>query len=209
VILEKCPTCEGKFLEHARNICIEEICTLVGNKCPYSENGCTCTMTEALLPLHVSKCLYRKVDCPLNKIPDHGCSWSGILKDLQSHLKNAHGNIISDRNYCTSNVFQSDVKVIFYKSEIFVYCKYLKGSEWFAIVQRAGCTVEKFKCVFRIWSSRNKIESVNMTFTITNVNESIDDVFEEGRSMILDDIVVKNFIAGDDVTMMVVVEEAK
>jgi hypothetical protein len=48
-----------------------------------------------------------------------------------------------------------------------------------------------------------------MTFTVTNINESTDDVFEEGRSMILDDIVVKNFVSGDDLTMMVIVEEAK
>jgi hypothetical protein len=34
-------------------------------------------------------------------------------------------------------------------------------------------------------------------------------VFEEGRSMILDDIIVKNFAAGDDLSMMVIVEEAK
>jgi hypothetical protein len=209
MILEKCPTCEGEFLEHARNIPVEEICTLVGNKCPYSESGCTCTLTEALLPLHVSKCLYRKVDCPVNKIPNHNCLWSGALKDLQSHLENVHGDIISNRNYFLSNVFRSDAKIVLHKSEIFIYCKYLKGSEWFAVIQRAGCTEETFKCVFRFSSSQNKIEFINMTFTVTNINESIDDVFEEGRSMVLDDNVVKNFVAGDDLTMMVIVEEAK
>lgn len=209
VTLEKCSVCEAQFLEHARNIPVEEICTIVGNKCPYSENGCTYTLTEALLPLHVSKCFHRRVDCPLNKLPNRTCSWSGALKDLQSHLKNVHGNLISDRNYITSNAFQSDAKIILHKSEIFIFCKYLKGSEWFAIIQRAGCTEQTFKGVFRIWSPKNKTEFINMTFTVTNINESTDDVFEEGRSMILDDIVVKNFVSGDDLTMMVIVEEAK
>jgi hypothetical protein len=96
-----------------------------------------------------------------------------------------------------------------HKSEIFIYYKYLKGSEWFAIIQRAGCTEETFKGIFRIWSSQNKIEFINMAFTVTSINESIDDVFEEGRSMILDDVVVKNFVAGDNLSMMVAVEEAK
>lgn len=209
VILEKCPACEGQFLEHARNIPVEEICTIVGNKCPYSESGCTCTLTQALLPLHVSKCLHRGVVCPLNKIPDHSCSWLGVLKDLESHLKNVHGNIISDRNYITSNVFQSDAKIILHKNEIFIFCRYLKGNEWFAIIQRAGCTEHKFKGVFRIWTSQNKLEFISMTFTVTNINENIDDVFEEGRSMILDDIVVKNFVTGGDLSMMTIVEEAK
>lgn len=209
VILEKCPACEGQFLEHARNIPVEEICTIVGNRCPYCENGCTCTLTQALLPRHVSKCLHRGVVCPLNKIPDHSCSWFGVLKDLESHLKSVHGNMISDRNYITSNVLRSDAKIILHKKEIFIFCRYLKGNELFAIIQRAGCTEQTFKGVFRIWTSQNKLEFISMTFPVTSINENIDDVFEEGRSMILDDIVVRNFVAGGDLSMMTVVEEAK
>jgi hypothetical protein len=208
-VLEKCPACEGEFLEHARNIPVEEICKLVGHKCPYSESGCNYTLTEALLPLHASECCYRKVDCPLNKVPNRNCSWSGVLKGLESHLKNVHGDMISVRNYIMSNVFQNDAKIILHKGETFIFLKYLKGREWFAIIQRAGCTKETFKCVFRICSPKNKIGFITMTFTVTNINESTDDVFEEGRSMILDDIVVKNFVEGDDLSMMVAVEETK
>jgi hypothetical protein len=182
---------------------------LVGNKCPYSGSGCNFTLTEALLPLHVSKCLYREVGCPLNKISDHNCSWSGILKDLHFHLKQDHPNIISDRNYFTSSVSENDIKIIFHKSEMFIYFKYLRDNEWFAIVQRAGYSEKKFKCVFRIRSPENKIEFINMIFAVTSINKSIDNVFEEGQSMILDDDVIKNFVIGENLSMMVVVEEAK
>jgi hypothetical protein len=208
-MLQKCSECGGDFLGSARNIAIEEICMLVGNRCPYSGNGCNFALTKTLLPLHASKCLYREVDCLLIKIPDQNCSWFGTLKVLQSHLKQYHANIISEKNYFTSSVSENDIKIIFHKSEIFIYYKYLRDNEWFAIVQRAGCSEETFKCVFRIWSSENKFESINMTFTVTSISKSIDDVFEEGRSLILHDNVTKNFVTGDNLSMMVVVEEAK
>jgi hypothetical protein len=90
-----------------------------------------------------------------------------------------------------------------------MYSKFLRDNEWFAIVQKAGYSEENFKCVFRIRSPENKIEFINMTFAVTSINNSIDDVFEEGQSMILDDDVIKNFVTGDNLSMMVVVEEAK
>jgi hypothetical protein len=205
--LDKCSTCDGTFLEHARNIPIEEICRIVGNMCPYSENGCNYTLSAALLPGHVSRCFYRKLDCPLNKIPTYSCLWSSILKVLVPHLMQCHGDLVSERNYIMSTTLQSDTKILIHKDEIFVYYKYHKDSEWFAIVQRVGCTALKFRSVFIIRSSQNKIESVNMTFPVTSIDESIDDVLEEGRSMILDDTVVDKFVESDELCMMVAVEE--
>jgi hypothetical protein len=207
--LEKCTDCGAEFLGRARNLAIEEICMLVGNRCPYADSGCTFTLTETLLPLHVSKCFYKKVNCPLNKVPEGNCSWSGILKNLQPHLMQSHGNIISEKNYIMSNVSENDMKIMLHKSEIFIYCKYLKGNEWFAIVQRVGCSEEAFRCVFKIWSSENKVEFINMIFPVTNIDKNISDVFEEGSGMILDNHIIRNFVAGSNVSMMAAVEEAK
>jgi hypothetical protein len=208
--IDRCPTCYGTFLDHTRNIPIEEICKLVGNVCPYSENGCNCTLTAALLPGHVSRCVYRTLDCPLNKIPAYSCSWYGPLKSVISHFVKCHKQmVVSERNCFMSTALQSDMKIIIHKGEAFIYYKYLKDSEWFAIIQRAGCTADKFRSAFAIRSSQNKNERVHMRFPITNVQESIDNVFAEGRAMILDGDIVDNFVAGDELDMLVAVEEIK
>lgn len=207
--LDKCSTCDGTFLEHARNILIEQICKLIGNMCPYSASGCKYTLTATLLPVHVSRCVYRKLECPLNKIPACSCSWSSVVKNLVPHVMKCHEDKVSERNYIMSTALQSDVKIIIHKGEVFLYYKYHDGDEWFAIIQRVGCTELKFRSVFIIRSSQNKIESVNMTFPVTSIEESMDDVFEQGRSMILDDTVVDKFIVGDEICMMVAVEEVE
>jgi hypothetical protein len=120
---------------------------------------------------------------------------------------NGHADVVSERNCVMSATLQSDVKIIIHKDEIFVYYKYHKDSQWFAIVQKVGYTTLKFRSVFVISSPRNKIESINMIFPVTDTEESIDNILEEGRSMVLDDTVVDRFVEDGELCMMVAVEE--
>jgi len=205
--LDKCSTCDKTFLEHARNFVIEEICNLVGKKCPYFENGCKYSLTDPLLPVHASMCMYRNVKCPVNKFPLLDCPWTGVIKDLVPHLGRHHTNLISTRNYILSNLLESDTKIILHKGEVFTYHKFHKRDEWFAFVQRVGCTGRRFRSVFGIRSLQNNSRSVNTIFHVTNIEENTDDVLEEGRALMLDDAVVGNIVESGEKCIMVTVEE--
>lgn len=205
--LDKCSTCDKTFLEHARNFVIEEICNLLGKKCPYFENGCKFALTDSLLPVHASTCMYRNVKCPVNKFPLHDCPWTGVIKDLVPHLARHHTNLISTRNYILSSLLESDTKIILHKREVFTYHKFHKSDEWFAVVQRVGCTRRRFRSVFGIRSLHNNSRNVNMIFPVTNIEENIDDVLEEGRALMLDDAVVGNIVESGENFIMVTVEE--
>jgi hypothetical protein len=118
-----------------------------------------------------------------------------------------HKNLLSESSHFMSTSLRSETKIIILKGEAFLFYKYLRDKELFAIVQSVGCTSGTFRCVFGIRSLRNKIESVKMVFPVTNVNESVDSVVETGRTMILDGAVVDNFVKDDELCMMVAVEE--
>ena len=205
--LGKCSTCDVPFLNHARNFVIEEICNLVGKKCPYFVNGCKYALTDSLIPVHASTCIYRNVNCPVNKFPLHDCPWSGVIYDLVSHLGRFHTNLISNRNYILSSLLESDTKIILHKNEVFTYYKYFRNNECFAIVQRMGCTRQKFRSVFGIRPLQSNASCMNMIFPVTNVEENIDEVLEEGRALILDDDVVRNVMDSGVLSIMVTVEE--
>jgi hypothetical protein len=205
--LGKCSTCDKTFLEHARNFVIEDICNLVGKKCPYFENGCKYALTDSLIPVHASTCQYRNVKCPVNKFPEHDCPWTGVIKELVPHLGRHHTNVISTRNYILSNLLESDAKVILHKGEVFTYHKFYNSNEWCAIVQRVGCTRHRFRSVFGIRSLQNNSRSLNMIFPVTNIEEHADDVLEEGLALMLEDAFVGNIVESGEKCIMVTVEE--
>lgn len=205
--LGMCSSCHQTFLKDARNVVIEEICNLVGKKCPYFENGCKYALTESLLSGHASTCTYRNIKCPVNIFPQHVCSWSGVLKDLVSHLFEEHMSLISIRNYVLSSLLESDIRIIMHKDEVFTYYKCFRDKEWFAVVQRVGCTKQKFRSVFGIRSVQKHTGSINMIFPVTNIEENIEDILQEGRAAVLDDDVVRNFVDIGEVSLVVTVEE--
>ena len=205
--LDKCRTCDKTFLEHARNFVIEEICNFLGKKCPYFENGCKYALTDSLLPVHASTCLYRNAKCAVNKFPLHDCPWTGVIKDLVLHLARHHTYLIYTRNYILNSLLESDTKIILHKCEVFTYHKFHKSGEWSAIVQRVGCTRRRFRSVYGIRSLQNNSRSVNMIFPVTNVEENIDDVLEEGLALMLDDAVVGNIVESWENRIMITVEE--
>jgi hypothetical protein len=151
--------------------------------------------------------MYRNVKCPVNKFPLHDCPWTGVIKDLVPHLGRHHTNLISTRNYILSNLLESDTKIILHKGEVFTYYKSHKSDEWLAIVQRVGCTRCRFRSVFGIRSLQNNCRSVNMIFPVTNIEEDIDGVLEEGHALMLDDAVVGNIVESGENCIMVSVEE--
>ncbi|GFG35087.1 hypothetical protein Cfor_05093 [Coptotermes formosanus] len=205
--LGKCSACDMTFLSNARNFVIEDICNVMGKKCPYFENGCNYALTDFLLAVHASTCIYKNVKCPVNKFPQHDCPWAGVIKDLVPHLGRCHTNLISNRNYILSSLPKTDKRIILHKSEVFTYYKYLKDGDWFAIVQRVGCTRQKFRSVFGIRSIQNNATSMNMIFPVRNIEEDIDEIMEEGGALMLDGAVVHNVVDSGVLSMVVTVEE--
>ncbi|PSN36231.1 hypothetical protein C0J52_22800 [Blattella germanica] len=202
-----CPICEKSFLVETRNIPIEIICEEIGNLCPNKDNGCNYTMTKPLLQGHIPKCLHRSVDCPLKNMHTKNCNWEGAIKNLAQHLLQMHKKSVSQKNYIMSLSLQAEFRFIIHKNEVFHFYKYCKDDIWYAIVQSAGVTLTNFKSVFGFRSWDEKTHMISFTFPVTNISENIDDVVDKGQAMILDDVVVKNYVGKNGLNMMAGVEE--
>jgi hypothetical protein len=131
----------------------------------------------------------------------------GRLAHILDHVKKCHSDRLTSRNYFNCYSIEDVEWLTIYKGELFLYYKYIKEGIWHASVYSVGLTTAKFKGVFILRShDETSNEAIEMSFAVDLI-DTFESVFKSGRCLILDEIVVRNFIQNRQMNMAVSIEE--
>jgi len=96
-----------------------------------------------------------------------------------------------------------------YKGEAFICYKHVKDGTWCAAVMKVGLTADMFKGIFVLKSPDPKSsEAIEMGFCVELV-DNMEEIFNSGRCLMLDNVVVKRFAINREMNMTVSIEERK
>jgi hypothetical protein len=102
------------------------------------------------------------VKCPLLKIPDFTCSWSGKTTLVKLHLLTEHRNIHTAFTEFKCQGLHTRVLLILFNGEIFLYYKHISYDSMYVTVQQLDFTNEKY--AFRIELLAKNVQN-NISFT--------------------------------------------
>lgn len=205
--LNYCTECLGKFLAETRNYSIENIANMVKYKCNNYDAGCRTLLTRDLILKHNATCSMSPVICPLGNIPRAQCTWTGLLRQVLDHVTTCHKNKITSRNYFKCTSLQDAYWLTIYKREIFISYKHVTDGIWHAAVMKVGLTADMFKGIFVLKSPDPKSsETIEAGFGVELV-DNMEEIFNNGRCLMLDDVVVKRFAINREMNMAVSIEE--
>ena len=205
--LVHCTECLGKFLAETRNYSIESIANMVKYKCNNYDDGCRTLLTRDLILKHNAACSMSPVICPLGNIPRAQCTWTGLLHQVLGHVRSSHKDKITSRNYFKCTSLQDAYWLTIYKREIFIYYKYKQDGIWHAAVMKVGLTTDMFKGIFNLKSPHPKSrESIQIGFGVELI-DNMEEIFNNGRCLMLDEVVVKRFTKDREMNMSVSIQE--
>jgi hypothetical protein len=87
--LSECPTCTASFI-NGRNVVLEKFSATAVYPCRNREAGCEETFTFDDKGSHLAVCLFQSRECPLKKISEIDCPWTGILSEIPDHILAEH-----------------------------------------------------------------------------------------------------------------------
>jgi hypothetical protein len=207
--LNYCTECLGKFLAETRNYSIGNIANMVKYKCNNYDAGCRTLLTRDLILKHNATCSMSPVICPLANIPRAKCAWTGFLHQVLGHVTTYHKDKITNGNYFKCTSLQDAYWLTIYKGEIFICYKHVKDGILYAAVMKVGLKADMFRGIFILKSPDPKSgEAIEMGFGVELV-DNMEEVFNSGRCLMLDDVVVKRFAINREMNMAVSIEERK
>jgi E3 ubiquitin-protein ligase SIAH1 len=89
--VQHCPTCRCPFL-FTRNLALETLAMYLKYPCTYRKYGCTEVLSHDVIRQHQDGCRYRQQTCPVVKLPNGRCSWTGIYDGIKEPLKEEHSD---------------------------------------------------------------------------------------------------------------------
>lgn len=205
--VECCPICRGQ-ISCIRNVTLEKIARRQRYPCANRDKGCSLVFTMDLIADHQAVCRYGPMKCPMNKFPSVRCSWKGLMSELKKHVKDSHDEYYKDTPYVRSYNVGNAEAVRFILDETFLCFKRVKDGKWFYVVQLVGTKEEalNYKSQFTLCGA-NGVDKIVETFVVRSFAEDFSDSFKSGKCLILDDIVVRNFVVDGKLDLTVSVSK--
>jgi E3 ubiquitin-protein ligase SIAH1 len=192
--LDTCPNCRHPILQ-ARNYALEDLCYKLNYPCKFREEGCEEMFSGVLIKEHQAVCHHGTHTCPLDRVPEINCGWSGEFRELVTHLESQHEDrICSDAKFHSPEI-NGSVSIVLVHNEIFIFYKCFRDSKYYCVVQLFGTSVQasdfKYKVKLR---AENKIEKLSQVNLVRSITEELDATFRAGHCVRLDDEVVSHYI---------------
>jgi hypothetical protein len=143
------------------------------------------------------------VNCPLFKIPDIKCSWSGVPHILVKHLEAEHGNIVIrgpdfDCRHVENNAF-----IIFFNGEMFLYYKYISYTSLYAVVQQVGTNNQKYTYRIELTSTDEEVDDITFHLQVNTISIPFEAVFDARECMALTIDSLEPFVVNRKLNMKV------
>jgi hypothetical protein len=162
--LSTCPSCGGDFLQ-IRNATVEGIAQTTLYPCRNREAGCLQILSMDNRLHHESQCSYKKRKCPFAKISKDTCRWTGIMSNVENHVRQEHSG--ETRN--VTGVFKITLETLcaskYYRQAVFTL-----GKLFFVFWEIKDCNI-----IFAIFyvGPQNDAEEFTYYFKIRKHNEKI------------------------------------
>jgi hypothetical protein len=144
--------------------------------------------------------------CPLNKIPEESCPWTGTFSCLKKHIDNSHEDILKDCFSFTCNSLKDTTFLIPLNGEIFLYYKYFSHvGIMYAVVQQVGLSNKKYKYEIHITPKDGRTRPIQFTSIIDGVSVPFHEVFADRRCLVVSSERLQPLISQDEIEMFVLV----
>jgi hypothetical protein len=146
------------------------------------------------------------VTCPLFKIPNTTCIWTGTLGNLEKHVMYTHASIIrrSCIFYCRS--FKNTALLIFFNSEMFLYYKHISYTGiMYAVVQQVGFTNKNYRYSIKLLAGDE--EDIIFNFGMHKISEALEVVLDARNCFALTGDRLEPFIRNYEINMVVSIYE--
>ena len=180
--VSSCPTCKQWFLK-TRNVSLENLSLQMKFPCQYSKYGCKDTFPYNEFHEHEAICGYSPQKCPVDDLRlKLICTWTGIAKDVKTHLQAAHKDLCEDYNaqhlllLPSSNDSNYSYRFLFAYNEIFCYRLLIRRGTMYMVLHYIGPEENDLKYQYKVMVM-NKEDTENVVVTQLARIETEDDVF--------------------------------
>ena len=181
-----CPTCRHPFL-NATNVALENLAREVKYPCPYQKFGCEEFFVHDTVREHQHRCHYRQEKCPVYKLPNVKCSWTGSYSDMKEHLMEKHCGdcyeYVGGKFRVLKNIAapMSLSQFVFALNEIFLLRFQTTNDTLYAVLLYIGPAENAAKYKYKVeFFNKGHTESVAVMNTTRSFDEKLDDIFKSG-----------------------------
>ena len=182
-----CPTCRQQLLG-TRNLALETLASDVKYPCTYQKYGCGEIFAHDVIRQHQDNCRYRRQTCPVARMPNERCSWTGIYNDIKEHLKEKHlahcydyvdGKMRALKNIAPS---MSISEFVFAKNEVFYFRLQASDNTLYVVLQYIGPPENAAKYKYKVkFVTKDNTKDVTIMHVVRSFAEKLDDVFGAGN----------------------------
>jgi E3 ubiquitin-protein ligase SIAH1 len=185
--MHHCPTCRQQFL-NTRNLALEDLARQVMYPCKYRSYGCTGTCSHDNIAGHQAKCVYSPQVCPVAKLGNGNCSWTGRYNDIKGHLKANHLEICCEYTEDGIQVLYrltDDMMCfgfIFAHNEIFFTTVLENENTLHVVVHYIGPAENAAKYKYKVeFVNKDKTEGVTLMYLTRSAGENLRDIYRSGN----------------------------
>jgi acetone carboxylase gamma subunit len=183
-------------LTDTQNRNLQNILFTTSFQCPSRPEGCPFKTQLSEIVDHHKHCEFSMIRCPVSRLEDKNCVWQGAKKDFFSHVRN-HWYLVLEGSqyvdYFSICPFTPYCKFLILGDEIFAYYKFMARDRWIFLVEKAGLTSKKYKCVFRLVDA-NSLSHVRVTLPIRDTEGVFSEKISSGNCFRMPWNMMRNFI---------------
>jgi hypothetical protein len=148
------------------------------------------------------------VKCPLFKIPQITCYWSGVPNILVMHLEAEHRYILIRGPDFDCRFVVNNALLIMFNNEIFLYYKYVSYTIMYAVIQQVGMTNEKYEYIIELHAQDETVEDITFKLNVNPISEPFEGLFDARECMAVTIECLEPFMVKNELNMKVKIKSA-
>jgi E3 ubiquitin-protein ligase SIAH1 len=169
-------------------VALEKLAREMKYPCTYQKYGCEEVFLHDTVREHQHRCRYRPQTCPVYKLPNVKCSWTGSYDEIKKHLMEKHrgecyeyvdGNFRVLKNIAAR---MSLSQFIFALNEIFFLRFQANSDTLYAVLLYVGPAEKAAKYKYKVeFVNKDDTEGVTVMHLTRSFDEKLEDVFKTGN----------------------------
>jgi hypothetical protein len=150
------------------------------------------------------------VTCPMSKIPQQMCFWTGTLAKLEEHVIKTHADIWWRGPVVGYRSLNTDALLILFDEEIFLYHRYIsKSGMLYVTVQQVGMTNRKYRYTMKATSTDKAMDNITFNFRIYRISKPFKEIFDARKCVVISADKLDFFMENDELNMLLQITEVR
>jgi hypothetical protein len=175
-------------LLNTRNVALEKLAAHLNYPCKYRGYGCKKVLAHKVIGEHHVNCRYRPQTCPVAKLANGICSWTGLYSNIKEHLKEKHPDECYDyleTGLTTVQGFTTTARYwrfVFAYNEVFFRTFPENDDVFYAVLLHIGLPENAAKYKYKFgFVNKDDTEGVTIMHMARSFAENLDDIFTSGN----------------------------